>query len=183
MHLLIPIGSDTSSTALAATLFYLSQNKQVYDTVIEEVRTNFPTASSIVSGPQLTNCAYMAAVLDEAMRMSPPGGSAPWREVLPRGITIDGHIIPAGYDVGVSTYSIQHNYIYYPSSFTYDPERWLDRSTKSEAARVAFAPFGLGSRSCIGKGLALRELRLALARLLWEYDFRAVDRVEGMGGG
>lgn len=31
-------------------------------------------------------------------------------------------------------------------------------------------PFGLGGRSCLGKLVALAELRLVLARLVWNFD-------------
>lgn len=39
----------------------------------------------------------------------------------------------------------------------------------------AFAPFLLGPRGCIGKPLAYLEMSLALARMVWCMDFRAVD--------
>lgn len=39
----------------------------------------------------------------------------------------------------------------------------------------AFAPFLLGPRGCIGKSLAYLEMSLALARMVWCMDFRAVD--------
>lgn len=31
-------------------------------------------------------------------------------------------------------------------------------------------PFGLGTRSCLGKFVALAELRVVLARLVWNFD-------------
>lgn len=40
-------------------------------------------------------------------------------------------------------------------------------------------PFLVGPRNCIGRNLAYLEMRLILARLLWNFDVEAVD---GKGG-
>lgn len=116
--------------------------------------------------------------------MSPPAGSALWREVGPGGATFDGHFIPAGCDVGTGIYAIHHNENYYPEAFNFRPERWIlagaegdietvgtaDRDSLAKA-QGAFNPFSIGPRGCIGKGLALAELTLGIATMLWRYDF------------
>lgn len=57
-----------------------------------------------------------------------------------------------------------------PTSFV--PERWLSPEAPEFASdrRSASQPFSLGPRSCIGKNLAYAEMRLILARLLWNFD-------------
>jgi cytochrome P450 len=115
--------------------------------------------------------------------MSPPASSSLWREVVQDGITIDGHIIPRGYDVGTCIYAVQHNAEYFPDPFEYRPERWLSDSEKVQIARSAFTPFSIGPRSCLGKGLALTELNLTLAYLLVKYDLRPAPGDELVGGG
>lgn len=40
-------------------------------------------------------------------------------------------------------------------------------------------PFAVGPRNCIGRNLAYLEMRLILARLLWNFDVEASD---GKGG-
>ena len=57
-----------------------------------------------------------------------------------------------------------------PTSFL--PERWL-KPTPAEFASDqlnAAQPSSLGPRSCIGKNLALAEVRLILGRLVWNFD-------------
>lgn len=39
-------------------------------------------------------------------------------------------------------------------------------------AREAFCPFSVGPRGCVGKGMAYLELSVALARVVWLFDFR-----------
>ncbi|EKG16119.1 Major facilitator superfamily [Macrophomina phaseolina MS6] len=173
---LVVAGSDTSSTTLAATLFYLSSNPHAYDRVRQEVRSAFGSVDEIRIGPKLNSCSYLRACIDEALRMSPPAGGALWREVLPGGLAVGSVLLPEGVDVGVGIYSAHHNPEYFTSPFSYLPERWLEADDAStlesvERAKTAFYPFSLGPRSCVGKALAYHELTLALAHILYKFRF------------
>ncbi|KZL83292.1 benzoate 4-monooxygenase cytochrome p450, partial [Colletotrichum incanum] len=188
------IGGESTTllmAAIAATFFYLSCYPQVYARVKSEIRRSFPSADEISLGPTLNACVYLRACIDESLRMSPPVGGAPWREVLSGGIVIDGRAIPAGCEVGTSVYALHHNPVYFPDPFVYQPERWLS-NTKTEGgisharlAQSAFAAFSTGPRSCVGKGLATAELMLTLATLLHKYDMRLAQGSStwGIGGG
>ncbi|KAH6654714.1 isotrichodermin C-15 hydroxylase [Truncatella angustata] len=190
-NLLIIAGSDTTSTAMAATLFYLVRSPTALQKATEEVRTKFGDVEDIHQGPALTSCAYLRACIDEAMRMSPSVGGIVPREVLAGGLTIDGENIPAGTVVGVPHYTIHHNAAYYPEPFVYKPERWVAGSHKAlgtvserdvQTAHGAFCPFSIGPRGCIGKGLAYIEMSTTIARLLYLYDLRkspGFDPAEG----
>ncbi|KAI0391226.1 cytochrome P450 [Xylariaceae sp. FL0594] len=199
-NLLIIAGSDTTSTAMAATLFYLVRNPEALQKAMDEVRSKFSHEEEITQGAQLNSCTYLRACIDEAMRMSPSVGGIPPREVLPGGATIDGEHIPAGVVVGTPHYTIHHNAAYYPQPFTYVPERWIAGAEASSKmllsdsviterdvalAQSAFCPFSIGPRGCIGKGLAYIELMTTLARVLFLYDLRKApgfDPAEGRKG-
>ncbi|KAI9901973.1 hypothetical protein N3K66_003790 [Trichothecium roseum] len=193
-NLLIIAGSDTTSTAMAATIFYLVRNEQALRRVAEEVRATFSDVEQIVHGPTLNSCHYLRACIDEAMRLSPSVGGVLPREVLAGGITIDGHHVPEGTVVGVPHYTIHHNENYYPAPFHFVPERWIvgekssldGRLTTEDGLRLAqsaFCPFSIGPRGCIGKGLAYVEMMTALARLIYTYDMRRAVGVVDPGEG
>jgi cytochrome P450 len=177
-NLLIIAGSDTTSTALAASFFYLVHNELALQKVTKEVRDIFEDLEDIQAGPKLSACTYLRAVLDESMRLSPPVGGLLPREVLSGGITVDGESFPEGVVVGTPHYTIHHNPDYFPSPFTFNPERWIADSSPSVTAdsialaRSAFCPFSIGPRGCIGKGMAYTELSTALARTLYLYHMR-----------
>ncbi|KAJ4357742.1 uncharacterized protein N0V89_002318 [Didymosphaeria variabile] len=177
-NLLIIAGSDTTSTAMAATFFYLAHNLMTLQKLCQEVRNTFSDVEEIVSGPKLSRCAYLRACIDESMRMTPPVAGALPRQVLSGGIDIDGHHIPAGVDVGVPHYAVHHNADYFPRPFDYVPERWLSDPAanplhnKLSDAHAAFCPFSIGPRGCIGKGLAYVELSITIARVLFMYDLK-----------
>ncbi|KAJ4294588.1 hypothetical protein N0V90_008279 [Kalmusia sp. IMI 367209] len=177
-NLLIIAGSDTTSTAMAATFFYLTHNMATLQKLCNEIRTTFSDVEEIVAGPILSSCSYLRACIDESMRMTPPVAGALPRQVLPGGMDIDGHHIPAGVDVGVPHYAIHHNADYFPRPFDYIPERWLSDPASNPlhnnlaVAHAAFCPFSIGPRGCIGKGLAYVELTVTIARVLFLFDLR-----------
>ncbi|TLD11101.1 hypothetical protein PgNI_05166, partial [Pyricularia grisea] len=184
---LVFAGTDTSSTALAAVLFYLAHNPSCYARAAAEVRSVFGVGHQ-VTGQRLPSCVYLKACVEEALRMSPPVGGTPWREVsAAQGAVVDGEHLPRGTTVGVGIYSVQHSCAYYDEPFQYRPERWLADSPGNDAekvnrARSVFAPFSVGPRSCLGRGLAQHELMLATATLLNVGDFRLPDGRDGVVG-
>ncbi|KAH0609238.1 uncharacterized protein H6S33_012724 [Morchella sextelata] len=183
-NVLMIAGSDTTATALAATLFYLLRNPTKLATLQKEIRGMFSSADEIVGGKQLTDCHYLKACIDEAMRLAPPvPGLLPREVTAPEGITVDGVFLPCGTVTGTPIYALHHNPTYFPSPHAFDPERWLSPYTSAddiETARAAFTPFSIGPRGCIGKSVAYVELRLTVARLMWEFEVKEVVE-EGKG--
>ena len=182
-------GSDTTSIVLSSLSFYLSRFPDKYNRLVQEIRRKFPSKESIRAGPALQSCTYLHACIDEAMRMSPPTPGSPWREVERGGAVIAGEYVPHGYDVGCCIYAVHHNEAYFPDSFTFSPERWLPDEPiysqgHSKLAAKAFKPFSIGPRSCAGRAMAMLELNLTMAKLLWSLDFRRAEDGSGdLGGG
>ncbi|EAU32612.1 conserved hypothetical protein [Aspergillus terreus NIH2624] len=188
-NVLMIAGSDTTSTTLAATIFYLVRNPAALAKLKKEVREAFSTVEDIVSGAKLNELLYLKACLDEALRLAPAVPGAPPREVMEGGAVVDGVFLPAGTDCGTPTLSIHRQPQYYREPGAYLPERWIEgatcraptgdewQTTKEdvETARRAFCPFSIGPRGCIGKSMAFMEMRLTIARLMFLYDLEKAD--------
>ncbi|KAI9876588.1 MAG: hypothetical protein M1830_006166 [Pleopsidium flavum] len=176
--LLMVAGSDTTSVALAATVFYLLHNHHTLEKLNTEIRSTFDDVEAIRSGAQLNSCQYLRACIDEAMRCSPSVGGIMPREVLAGGINIDGHDFPEGVEIGTPHYALHHNEAYFPKPFDFKPSRWLAGSEEGvvtesvELARSAFCAFSSGPRGCMGRGMAYMEISIALARVVWLYDMQ-----------
>lgn len=174
---LIIAGTDTTAVQLAASFYYITRNPHVLERLTAEIRSTFSSVDEIT--PQsVTPCAYLKAVVDETLRMSPsvPGGV--YREALPGGATVLGDHLPEKTEVIVPIYTIHHNADYYPEPFKYMPERWLEDESNKDSlarARAAFNPFSLGARGCIGKRLAYIELYVTMAKTVFLYDMRYVQ--------
>ncbi|KAJ5367951.1 uncharacterized protein N7496_007711 [Penicillium cataractarum] len=188
-NVLMIAGSDTTSTTLAATLFYLVRSPETLAKLTKEVRDAFSAVEDIVSGSHLNELTFLKACIDEALRLAPAVPGAPPREVMQGGAVVDGVFLPAGTDCGTPTYSIHRQAQYYREPEIYIPERWIEgatckasgvswTSTKEdiETARRAFCPFSIGPRGCIGKSMAFMEMRLTLARLIFLFDMSLADR-------
>ena len=175
LRLLMVAGSDTSSIVMAAAFFYLTRNPVALERLQKELRGAFANVDEIVTGPRLSGCHYLRAVIDECLRISPPVKSSLQRQVMEPGIVIDGMPLPVGTLVGTATYGMHYSSDHYIEPTVFKPERWLPGYTPREEihrAKAAFCPFSLGNRGCIGKPLAYNELSIALGRVFWMYDVR-----------
>jgi cytochrome P450 len=191
--LLIIAGSDTTSTALSATLFYLLHNPECLQIAQTEVVTAFEAAvaddsNSGIKSRAITalSCPYLQACIKEALRMSPPVAGLMPRETLAGGMEVDGELFPENDEIGTPHYAIHHNEDYFERPFEYEPQRWLSGPTPASQvalARSAFCAFIVSPRDCIGKAFAYHELLTVLARLLWQFDMRLPPNDTSAGGG
>lgn len=84
---------------------------------------------------------------------------------------IDGQFVPSGCEVGSGIYAMQRSPANWEHPHQFMPERWAD---EVEGRRPYF-PFNIGPRSCVGKPLAIAQIMLTFARLLFEFDFERAE--------
>lgn len=88
--------------------------------------------------------------------------------------------------VSTSSWTTTRREQYWRSARTFIPERWLppthplyDQRFQNDNAAAA-KPFSLGPRGCLGINLANMEMRLTLAKLVWNFDMRAGASTRGI---
>lgn len=83
--------------------------------------------------------------------------------------------IPEGTAVRIPPYLIHRDARYFhPKPEEFWPERWFTQSQSSQnitTNRLAFLPFSYGPANCVGKTLALSELRYITAMLIYHFEF------------
>lgn len=81
--------------------------------------------------------------------------------------------------VSVAAYTLQFSPAQFTNPETFLPERWLPPPARPAEIinhnPAAVQSFGLGPRRCIGQDIAWVEMRLILARLLWNFDISIAD--------
>ena len=180
------LGSDTTSTAITATFFYLSRHPSALEKLHQELTLTFASVDDIHPRGAET-CTYLRACIDEAMRLSPPAPTNIPRLVGSGGIHVVDRIVPEGAFIGVPNFAIFRNELYFDHPHSYKPERWIVNAKHTEEevrrAQAAFWPFSLGPRHCIAKRLAMKELSLAVAKVLFLFDIEPVEGSGEMCGG
>ncbi|KAI6081105.1 cytochrome P450 [Hypoxylon rubiginosum] len=183
--LLMVAGSETTATLLSGATYWLLKTPHALKRVTEEVRNAFTSEEEITFHEASARLPYLLACLEEALRIFPPVPLVLSRTV-PHGVplTIAGTAVPEKTIVGVHHLSTYHSELNFHRAREFIPERWLHESTTNPASpfyndrRDAHRPFSFGPRDCIGRNLAYHEMRLIMARLLWNFDF-ALDPVSG----
>lgn len=184
---LIIAGADTTAIILSAMFFYLARRPHIQDKLAREILANFASSGDIEAGAALHSCKYLHAVIQEALRMTPPVSAEPSREVLEGGTTVDGAHFPAGVNVSIGLYCLSYNKDIFPEPFEFRPERWLagEEGTSKESLALAesgFCAFSYGSRGCPGKNLAWLEMSIVMAKVIFNFEVRP-DATNTLGGG
>jgi cytochrome P450 len=162
-------GHETTANALAWTFYLLGKHPDVLRKLraeLERVLEGRPPAFE-----DLPRLEYTTMVLEEAMRLYPPG----W--ILVRTATrqeeIGGFDIPAGSVVAVCPYVLHRDPEYWPRAEEFDPERFAEPA-RSERPKYAHVPFSAGPRVCIGKAFAMMEMQIVLASVAQRYRLELV---------
>ena len=72
---------------------------------------------------------------------------------------IDGHFIPEGTEITAYAYVTQRNKKFYgEDAEEFNPDRWLESEKRNFELEAAQFTFGVGSRVCLGKDVAIMEL-------------------------
>ncbi|KAK0736943.1 cytochrome P450 [Apiosordaria backusii] len=161
-------GIDTTGDALCFLIWELSQpsSMQYQRRLQEELRRPADDNTPIEKLP------YLDAVVMEGLRMFPAIPMSLPRYCPKEGRKIDGYEIPGGTIVSCQAYSVQrlgHGGVF-PEPERFWAERWLrsEGETQEEfeerdrERRRHFFAFSQGGRGCIGKHLALAEMKCLL---------------------
>ncbi|KAL3425116.1 cytochrome P450 ClCP1 [Phlyctema vagabunda] len=165
---LVIAGSETTATLLSGLTHQLLMNPKVLKTLTNEVRTAF-AAEEDINFIEVGKLKYLMACLEEALRFYP---AAP--EAFPRrtkvGEEFYGQWVPAETTVSVYHYAAYHSTEHFFLADQFIPERWLGDERFKNDHKNMMQPFSFGPRNCLGKNLAIVEMRLVLSRLIYRYD-------------
>ncbi|KAK6224302.1 cytochrome p450 [Colletotrichum tabaci] len=170
-QVLIVAGSETTATGLTAATYLLCENPHTLARLTAEIRNAFEDEDGITI-QSTAGLSYLNAVIEEALRLGPPGPGTFPRVVPDGGRTVCGSFVPAGYSVGVHHLSINRSPAHFREHDGFHPERWLDDPRFESDKKAAAQPFSFGPRNCIGKNLAYAEIRTILARVVWNFDMK-----------
>ncbi|EEY63452.1 cytochrome P450, putative [Phytophthora infestans T30-4] len=173
-------GRDTSADAMTWLFHTLTQHPQVENKLRAEIFDKLPkirTSSTYVpSMDEVQGLVYLEATIRELLRLQTP---VPFtmRECIHDTVFSDGTFVPKGTNVGMCHFgAARSTEVWGPDAAEFKPERFIDPET-GKLLRTPTAKcnaFSGGPRVCVGKALAMLEMKLVIATLVGRFHFTEV---------
>ena len=166
-------GHQTTGAGLSWVWYLLGHHPEAGDQLAAEAGAVLGARAPDAAA--LGRLVYTGQVLDETMRLYPPGWAFTRTPVQED--ALGGYRVPAGSIVAISSYANQRNPRFWDRPAEFDPGRFAPGRPAPDACH--YFPFGLGPGICIGKHLALMEMKLAVAMLArrWRVELSSPERV------
>ncbi|KAF7005334.1 hypothetical protein CFC21_020459 [Triticum aestivum] len=175
---------DTIGTTLTWIFYNLAQNPNIVSIIRSEI---WPIAScKVASGVdammifepnEIKSLVYLRAVLYETLRLYPP---APFerKTVAADDIMPSGHEVRTGDTILISLYSLgRMEGVWGNDCLDYNPDRWLseDGNNLRYVPSHKFLAFNSGPRICLGKEIAVMQMKTVIASVLWNFDVEVME--------
>ncbi|CAN6178227.1 unnamed protein product [Urochloa humidicola] len=161
--------NDTSATTLQWAMAELMRNPGVMSKLQDEMRRAF-AATMKVSEEGLHELSYMHMVIKETLRLHLPSPLLLPRECQEQ-CKILGYDVPKGSMVMVNAGALSVDPEYWDEPEVFRPERFEHCGKDFKGNEFEFIPFGAGRRICPGMFFGLANVELALANLVFYFDW------------
>ncbi|SMR55222.1 unnamed protein product [Zymoseptoria tritici ST99CH_1E4] len=178
-RLIVVAGSDSVATTTTFLFHELAKHPEIVSRIREDIRQilgdrpveEYTDADGVRSK-------YLNGVINEALRLYPPSPAGVNRDTPPEGMRVGDVYIPGNVNFNMPGWITGRDESIYVRAHELIPERWYSQPELIKN-RGAYAPFARGSWGCIGKNLALMELRSMTANVLLRYDMRMAPGEDG----
>ncbi|KAH8593673.1 cytochrome P450 [Bisporella sp. PMI_857] len=167
-HLIVVAGSDTTAATLTALFYELARSPASLAALSKELDEFFGAAEK-ADHISLGKLRYLDAVINETLRLHPAVPSGLQRLTPPDGLVIGGRFVPGNSIVQVPTHTVFRDERCFLKPTEFIPERWTTQPELTKNGAV-LTPFSTGTYSCIGKQLALMELRYVVSQIVYRFD-------------
>jgi len=173
-------GHDTTAASLTWTLALLALHPQEQAAARAEVDMLLggPGAAGRAPGAgDLRALRRVRAVVDESLRLHPAVYSTVRDPIEPIDIG-GGTMLRPGTDVIIPIGGIHRDPRHWTDPLEFRPARFLDEAAAAARHRLAYMPFGVGPRICIGSSFALQQLVIVLAEVLRAFELHVAPGFE-----
>jgi cytochrome P450 len=162
-------GHETSANTMMWALTKLGQHLDVQEKARKEILSVIgPSRDPTFDDVHHEKMPYLDCVLKEVQRVACVVPQIQRRAlhnvVLPSGFTI-----PKDGDVMIASFGLSQDPEYWKDPTSFLPERWAGVNAES---KMEYIPFGAGHRACVGKRMALLEIKLMLSTIIRAFTLR-----------
>ncbi|XP_057974549.1 6,7,8-trihydroxycoumarin synthase-like isoform X2 [Malania oleifera] len=162
-------GTDTSAASIIWIMTQLVKNPRVMNTTQNELRNSIKK-KNLINEDDLQKLPYLKAVVKEAFRLHPVAPMLVPREAIQK-FTLDTYEIEPNTIILVNAWAIGRDCDAWENPEEFLPERFLESSIDFKGQDFGLIPFGTGRRLCPGMHLGVLTVELALANLLYFFDW------------
>jgi len=175
-------GSETTAPTLEWAMAELVRNPKVMERATAEVRHAFAAYGSVREEKLVeAGLQYLPLVIQETLRLHTPLPFLILQECQDP-CRVLGYDVPQGITVMVNAWALGRDERYWPGDpDAFRPERFEaggGSAADFKGADFELLPFGSGRRMCPGMGFALANMELALASLLFHFDWEVPGAAE-----
>ncbi|KAG5559408.1 hypothetical protein RHGRI_009070 [Rhododendron griersonianum] len=162
-------GEQTTSNLMTWATVLLAMHPKWQVLAREEV-LQMCGARDVPSKDDIPKLKTLSMILNETLRLYPPIVATIRRAKAD--VELGGCKIPCGTELLIPILAVHHDQaIWGNDANEFNPARFSDGVARSANHRVAWIPFGLGIRTCIGQSLAILQAKLTLAIMLQRFSF------------
>lgn len=169
-------GIDTSSNIVIWAMAELIRNPRVMKIAQDEIR-NCVRNRERVTEDDLYQLQYLKLLIKETLRLHPVAPLLVVREVMSHFKMNEYDIFPKDLII-INAWGIARDPSYWDKPEEFFPERFIENSIDFRGQHFEFLPFGSGRRICPGINMGLAAVELALANLLYCFNWEAPKGME-----
>ncbi|KAK9088010.1 hypothetical protein Syun_030404 [Stephania yunnanensis] len=162
-------GTDTTATVIEWAMAELLKSPDTMKKAQAEVR-RIVGKKSKVKEEDIQQMEYLKCVIKEALRLHPPVPLLIPRESV-TSTQIQEYTIPSKTRVYINVWAIQRDPMLREKAEEFIPERFIGSTIDFRGQDFELVPFGSGRRSCPGVSFGIAVVELALANLLYWFDW------------
>ncbi|KAI3391683.1 hypothetical protein diail_6962 [Diaporthe ilicicola] len=164
-------GFTTSSSLLSWALYALVRYPGNQERLLEEIACHRGNTEKRWAYDEIHSMKFLDCFVKEVLRLHSPSFQTA-RNAKQDAILPGGYFIPKGSVVIACFPSIQKNPAHWDNPLRFDPDRWMEEGFAAKMARQgSYTPFAAGGRGCVGFNLALTQVKVVLAELVFRYEF------------
>ncbi|KAJ0488107.1 putative cytochrome P450 [Helianthus annuus] len=162
-------GEQTTANLLTWTTVLLAMHPEWQVIARDEVLNVFGSCD-IPTKDCVSKLKMLNMILNESLRLYPPIVASLRRAKA--NVELGGYKIPRGTEFLIPVVAIHHDQsIWGTDANEFNPRRFSNGVARASKHSMAFFPFGLGVRRCIGQNLAILQAKLTIAMILQRFSF------------
>ncbi|KXJ87231.1 cytochrome P450 [Microdochium bolleyi] len=195
-QLTLSLAAIHTTTMMATHIIYdlIGTCPEVIPELRQEIKTVLEENDNILTTQALYQMKLLDSVMRESQRTNIISATVFKRQVLKDVVLSDGTRLPAGASIAVPNIAPANDPALYPEPERFNPYRFYDLRSGKVADPLNYSnkeqyqfisvskenmAFGYGRHSCPGRFFAANEIKLLVARILLDYDFKMPDGVTG----